>query len=80
MENPISSQTVQIERKEFTVDFRENERGCFLRIIEDSHGRRNTIIVPSTGLAEFTAAVNAVVAAAQATQATHPGLTPQPAP
>ena len=35
--------------KHFHVEFRENDRGKFLRITEEAHGRRNTIIVPSTG-------------------------------
>ncbi|MFL6541355.1 MAG: hypothetical protein ACJ8HU_11390 [Chthoniobacterales bacterium] len=36
---------------------RENDRGKFLRITEEAHGRRNTIIVPSTGVEDFTAAI-----------------------
>jgi hypothetical protein len=44
------------------VEFRENERGKFLRITEEAHGRRNTIIVPGTGVGEFTAAIGEVVA------------------
>lgn len=43
----------QIERKHFSFDLKENNRGRFLRITEDVGGRRDTIIVPSTGLAEF---------------------------
>jgi len=32
-----------------------------LRIIEEAHGRRNSIIVPSTGVDEFTAAISEVL-------------------
>ncbi|MGB7748674.1 MAG: DNA-binding protein [Verrucomicrobiia bacterium] len=44
---------VQIERKTFVLTLKENPRGRFLRITEDVGGRRDTIIIPSTGLAEF---------------------------
>jgi hypothetical protein len=44
---------VQIERKKFVLILKENPRGRFLRITEDVGGRRDSIIIPSTGLAEF---------------------------
>jgi hypothetical protein len=47
------------------VEFRENDRGRFLRITEEAHGRRNTIIVPSTGTNEFTAAIEDVLGATE---------------
>ena len=53
MENVISSRDIQVERKHFFLEFRENERGRFLRITEEAHGRRNTVIIPSTGIDEF---------------------------
>jgi PurA ssDNA and RNA-binding protein len=62
MDNIIEAKQVQIERKHFYVEFRENDRGKFLRITEEAHGRRNTIIVPSTGLEEFSAAIEDVLA------------------
>jgi hypothetical protein len=46
----LFSEQVQIERKLFSFDLRENPRGRFLRITEDVGGRRDTIIIPSTGL------------------------------
>ncbi len=61
MDNIIEAKEVQIERKRFHVEFRENDRGKFLRITEEAHGRRNTIIVPSTGVSDFTAAISAVL-------------------
>ena len=64
MDNIIEARELQIERKHFHVEFRENDRGKFLRITEEAHGRRNTIIVPSTGVAEFTAAIDQVVESA----------------
>ena len=64
MDNIIASRELQVERKHYIIEFRENERGRFLRITEEAHGRRNTVIVPSTGLNEFNAAVDAVIVAA----------------
>ncbi len=62
MDNVIESKQLQIERKLFQVELRENDRGKFLRITEEAHGRRNTIIVPSTGVDQFTAAIGQVLA------------------
>jgi hypothetical protein len=62
MDNIIEAKQLQIERKHFHVEFRENDRGKFLRITEEAHGRRNTIIVPSTGVDEFTSAIDEVLA------------------
>ncbi len=63
MDTVIASKELQVERKRFVIELRENPRGRFLRITEDSHGRRNTVIVPSTGLNEFMAAADEVCAA-----------------
>ena len=63
MDSIIEAKEFQIERKRFHVEFRENDRGKFLRITEEAHGRRNTIIVPSTGVGDFTAAIGDVLGA-----------------
>jgi hypothetical protein len=52
---------IVIERKHVTFDLRENSRGRFLRIIEEVSGRRNTIIVPLTGIEDFRDALNEVI-------------------
>ncbi len=57
MDSVIEAKQLQIERKHFHLELRENDRGKFLRITEEAHGRRNTIIIPKTGVAEFTAAI-----------------------
>ncbi len=62
MDSVIEAKQLQIERKHFHVELRENNRGKFLRITEEAHGRRNTIIIPSTGVTEFTAAIGQVLA------------------
>jgi hypothetical protein len=53
METIIQSGKVLVERKQFFFDLKENERGRFLKITEEVNGRRNTIIIPSTGLNDF---------------------------
>jgi len=52
-EDTLHTAEVQIERKLFVFTLKENPRGRFLRITEDVGGRRDTIIIPSTGLADF---------------------------
>ena len=66
MDNIIAAKELQIERKHFYIEFRENERGRFLRITEEAHGRRNTIIVPSTGLEDFSTLLGEVLDTADA--------------
>lgn len=53
IEETIKSDKIQIERKTFVFTLKENPRGRFLRITEDVNGRRDTIIIPSTGLEDF---------------------------
>ena len=50
MDDELYSEQVQIERKLFSFDLRENPRGRFLRVTEDVGGRRDTVIMPATGL------------------------------
>lgn len=61
MENIIASREINVERKRFFIEFRENDRGRFLRITEEAHGRRNTVIIPSTGLDDFEDALDEVL-------------------
>lgn len=53
VEDTLRSEKVQIERKTFLFTLKENPRGRFLRITEDVNGRRDTIIIPATGLEDF---------------------------
>lgn len=50
MDSELFSEQVHIERKVFSFDLKENPRGRYLKIIEDVGGRRDAIIIPSTGL------------------------------
>ncbi len=52
-EDTLKTESIQIERKTFIFTLKENPRGRFLRITEDVGGRRDNIIVPSTGLEDF---------------------------
>jgi hypothetical protein len=52
-EKALKTETIQIERKTFIITLKENDRGRFLRITEDVGGRRDNLIIPSTGLEEF---------------------------
>ena len=53
VDTELLSEKVQVERKLFSFDLRENPRGRFLRVTEDVGGRRDTIIIPSTGLRDI---------------------------
>jgi hypothetical protein len=64
-EDTLKSVEVQIERKAFVFALKENPRGRFLRITEDVGGRRDTIIVPSTGLGEFQKLIAEMVKASE---------------
>jgi len=64
MDTILESREIQIERKHFFIEYRENDRGRFLKITEEAHGRRNSIIIPSTGLDDFEQALDEVLSAA----------------
>lgn len=66
----IMSDRIQIERKQFYFDLKENPRGRFLRITEDVGGRRDTIIIPSTGLQEFMDVISRAIKVSEETGAT----------
>jgi len=61
----ISSDRITIERKQFFFDLKENPRGRFLRITEDVGGRRDTIIIPATGLELFADTIQRAIKAGQ---------------
>lgn len=57
MEDSIAQESIQIERKQFSFDLRENRRGILLRVTEEVRGHRDTIIIPATGLRDFSDAL-----------------------
>src|SRR5271157_5297118 len=66
-EETLRSEKIQIERKTFVFTLKENPRGRFLRITEDVGGRRDTIIIPAPGLADFQKALEEMVRASAET-------------
>ena len=66
MDEDLLSEQVQIERKLFSFTLKENPRGRFLKITEDVGGRRDTIIIPSTGLEQVRGLVEKAIAADRA--------------
>jgi hypothetical protein len=58
---PIASEKIQIDRKVFFLDLKENQRGRFLKITEDVGGRRDTVMVPAEAFRDFVDALNRIV-------------------
>jgi hypothetical protein len=71
-EETLRTEKIQVERKTFVLVLKENVRGRFLRITEDVGGRRDSIIVPATGLEDFKKAVEAMLEASNATPVKEP--------
>lgn len=61
MDDSLKSEKIQVERKQFFFDLKENPRGRFLRITEDVKGRRDTIILPIAGLEDFRAVLDKMI-------------------
>jgi predicted ATP-dependent protease len=57
----LISEKIKVERKHFYLDLKQNDRGRFLKITEDVRGRRDTIILPATGLEDFARAMDAII-------------------
>ena len=76
-EDTLKTAELQVERKNFVFSLKENPRGRFLRITEDVGGRRDTIIIPSTGLAEFKKLVDEMVKASESIPEKQPPADPQ---
>ena len=62
---PVPSQSLQVERKRFTFELKENPRGQFLRITEEVGGRRDAIIVPLSGVEQFRDTLTEVIEASR---------------
>ncbi len=85
-EEVLKTERIQIERKTFIFTLRENPRGRYLRITEDAGGRRDTVIIPSTGLEDFARIINEITKVSKETPSkttnqqhshTHSSGTPQ---
>ena len=71
-EDTIKTAELQIERKLVTITLKENVRGRFLRITEEVGGKRNTVIIPVTGLDDFKRVINEMALAAETMPAPKP--------
>ena len=60
-ETHLLDRSIRVERKNITFDLKENPRGRFLRITEEVSGRRNSVIIPLSGIEEFREAVDKVI-------------------
>ena len=61
-EEKIYTDTLQVERKFFFFDLKRNSEGAFLKITEKKDDRRNTIIIPDSGLDEFAEKLKDIIA------------------
>ena len=62
MDTQLRNAHFRVERKYFTFALKENQQGTFLRITEEvSSGRRNSIVIPATGLELFRDSLNEVL-------------------
>lgn len=51
--DPLASEKINVDRKIFFLDLKENNRGRFLKITEDVGGRRDTIMLPAEAFQDF---------------------------
>lgn len=61
-EDVLKTAEIQVERKRFVVVLKENERGRFLRITEEGSVKRDSIMIPATGLEDFGKLLSEMVA------------------
>lgn len=64
-EDTLETRELQVERKHFLLTLKENPRGRFLRISEETNGRFNSIIVPAAGLKDFAKLLHDIVTASE---------------
>jgi len=60
-EDMLKTDFIKVERKTFVFSLKENPRGRFLRITEDVLGRRDSIIVPVSGLKAFKQVIESMI-------------------
>lgn len=63
-EYTLKTQQLQVERKTFSFALRENVRGRFLCIAEESRGRREQIMIPAPGLPDISRVLEEMIKAA----------------
>jgi|YelNatPaOPRAMG01_1025707.scaffolds.fasta_scaffold06164_3 hypothetical protein len=78
-EHTLKTDQLQIERKTFLFVLRENARGRFLSITEESRGHRDRIIIPAPGLPDLSRVIQDMIKAAAEIPSPPPTL-PSPGP
>ena len=68
MDTSLKNTKLVVEKKRFFFDLKENERGRFLRITEEVHGIRDTIIIPTPGLRDFVGILEEMIEMDEAAQ------------
>ena len=58
---PLASEKINVDRKIFFLDLKENARGRFLKITEDVGGRRDTIMLPAAAFRDFADALQRLI-------------------
>lgn len=58
---PLVSEKINVDRKIFFLDLKENQRGRFLKITEDVGGRRDTIMLPVEAFRDFSEALSRII-------------------
>lgn len=76
----LASQQLQVERKHFLVALKENPAGRFLRVTELMGDRSNTIIIPASGLGEFSKLLGEMMKAAAEIPSANPVAAAETAP
>jgi hypothetical protein len=64
-EDTLKRAEINIERKLFVLALKENVRGRFLHIMEDGGSKHNTVIVPVSGLGDFSRRLNEMLKASE---------------
>ena len=62
MDEKLYTDTLQVERKFYYFDFKYNSEGRYLKITEKKDDRRNSIIIPESGLKEFMEKIQDIIA------------------
>ena len=62
MDQPtLIEEVIDVERKTFFIELKENPRGRFVRLTEDVRGRRDTIIIPISGVEDIRDALDRIL-------------------
>jgi len=60
-DDPLASERIQVDRKIFFLDLKENQRGRFLKVSEDVSGRGDAMMLPASALQEFVEALTRIL-------------------